>query len=234
MNDSFIALIPKKTGSCTANDFRPISLINSVQKIFSKLLANRLKGIMQDLILPNQTGFMQGRHINEGFLYAQEVVTMATRQKTQIGLFKADIYKAFDTLSWQFLVQIMQVRGFPARWIGWVEGAVLNGQSKVLLNSVTGKSIILRIGLRQGDPISPHLFILAMDFLARWTTKLAQMELLKQPFPNCQSCLLFADDTLFMVQPTQQQMEFLKIVLKIFAGLSGLNVNLHKSEFLVT
>lgn len=100
--DSYIALIPKKQGLLTIDYFGPINLINLIQKIFSKIMANRLRNIIQSLVLPNQMGCLQNRHINEGFLYAQELVTMATREKKQVGLFKTDIYKAFDTLSWDF------------------------------------------------------------------------------------------------------------------------------------
>jgi hypothetical protein len=64
---------------------------------------------MPELIVPAQTGFLKDQHINQGFLYAQEVVTMATKQK-KLCLFKTDLYKAFDTLSWNFLKQVMQAR----------------------------------------------------------------------------------------------------------------------------
>lgn len=234
LNDSFIALIPKKTEAITPGDFRPISLINSVQKLFSKIMAERIKPMMNSLISPNQTGFLQDRFINEGFLYAQELVTLATKQKKQVGIFKADIFKAFDTLSWEFLAQILQARGFPAQWILWIKHGVLQGSSRVLVNSVAGKKILLRRGLRQGDPLSPYLFILAMDFLAIWTEKLVNLNMLKAPFPGCKQCILFADDTLFILQPQPQQLQFLKIILYIFHDLSGLAVNLEKSEFLVT
>lgn len=234
LNDSYIVLIPKKELPTTPGDFRPISLINSVQKMFSKLLANRVQPIMELLISKNQTGFVKGRHISEGFLYAQEVITMATKQKKKMGLFKADIFKAFDTLSWEFLAQIMRARGFSERWIQCITRAVLTGSSKVLLNSTAGKKIILRRGVRQGDPLSPYLFILAMDFLSRWTEKLTSLGLLQVPFQGCKPCLLFADDTLFMIRPIPQQLQFLKIILHMYGELSGLRVNLNKSEVLVT
>lgn len=113
LNDSYLVLLPKKEGAITTNDYRPISLINSVQKLFSKIMANRMRPLLQELISTNQTGFVKGRFINQGFLYAQEVVTMATAQKEKIAMFKADIFKAFDTLSWEFLEHILRAKGFP-------------------------------------------------------------------------------------------------------------------------
>jgi Reverse transcriptase (RNA-dependent DNA polymerase) len=98
---------------------------------------------MQFLVMPVQTGFMKNKHINEGFLYAQEVVAMATRHKEQICLFKADIFKAFDTISWSFLEKVMKAKGFSTRWIAWIQKAVLQGSSQVLLNSVAGRKIML-------------------------------------------------------------------------------------------
>lgn len=234
MDDSYIALVPKKEGALKTTDYRPLSLINSVQKIFSKVMANRLKPVIGEFVDHSQTGFMQNRYINEGFLYAQELVTMATKQRQKVGLFKADIFKAFDTLSWDFLEQILRAKGFPERWIKLVVGAIVRGSSRVIMNSVAGKKINLRRGVRQGDPMSPYLFILAMDFLAKWTNRLVQLELFQVPLPNCKPCLLFANDTLFILQPTTQQMQFLKIILNLFQKLAGLKVNLEKSELVIT
>jgi hypothetical protein len=87
-----------KKDTIEVQDYMLISLINSMQKYFSKLLANRLQDKMQYLVLLAQTGFMRKKHINEGFIYAQEVVTMATKHNEQISLFKTNIFKAFDTI----------------------------------------------------------------------------------------------------------------------------------------
>jgi Reverse transcriptase (RNA-dependent DNA polymerase) len=85
-----------------------------------------------------------------------------------------------------------------------------------------------------GDPISSYLFIIAMDFLPMWIKKLNEMQILKPPFQGCRSCLLYADDTLLMLRPEDNQLRILKVILHIFEKLSGLRVNLAKSELIVT
>jgi Reverse transcriptase (RNA-dependent DNA polymerase) len=234
INDSYIVLIPKKQGAVEVTHFRPISLINSMQKCFSKVLANRLRDKIQFLVMPVQTGFMKNRHINEGFLYAQEVVAMATRQKELICLFKADIYKAFDTISWSFLEKVLKAKGFSTRWIGWIKKAVLQGSSQVLLNSVAGRKIWLRRGVRQGDPLSPYLFVLAADFLPKWIQYLTSQHIILKSFPQCHQCLLYADDTLFIIKPEEQQINALKIIMQVYGQISGLQVSMDKSELMIT
>ncbi|XP_078150208.1 uncharacterized protein LOC144545516 [Carex rostrata] len=234
LNDSHIILVPKKQGATEVADFRLISLINSVQKILSKILANRLQLVIADFVMESQTGFIKGRHINQGFLYAQEVVTLATRQKKQLAIFKADVFKAFDTLSWDFLRQVLLAKGFTENWIRIINTSTLQGTAKVVLNSVAGKNIILRRGVRQGDPMAPYLFILAMDFLSTWFQHLVREGLFTPPFQDCKQCLLYADDTLFLINPEDQQLNFLKIILTIFGDLSGLHVNMQKSELIIT
>jgi Reverse transcriptase (RNA-dependent DNA polymerase) len=92
-------IIPKKRGATLPSDFWPISIVHAVQRILSKILADILQLYSHDIIQPTQTGFIKGRNIFEGFHYAQEVITVAKRQGEQIAIFKADIYKVFDSVS---------------------------------------------------------------------------------------------------------------------------------------
>jgi Reverse transcriptase (RNA-dependent DNA polymerase) len=110
-------LIPKKEEASLPSDFRPISIINAIQRIFSKIIADIIQSQLQNKLQPTQTGFMKGRHITESFHYAQEIISASISQSTQIALFKADIYKAFDTINWQFILNCMQARGFSQQWI---------------------------------------------------------------------------------------------------------------------
>jgi Reverse transcriptase (RNA-dependent DNA polymerase) len=117
LNNSYITLIPKTESANKPGEFRPISLINGIQRILSKVLAARLQPFMLELVQNAQTGFIRGRQITEGFLYAQTVIREAKRTRTHLFIFKADIHKTFDTLNWKFIIQILKARGFPEKWI---------------------------------------------------------------------------------------------------------------------
>jgi Reverse transcriptase (RNA-dependent DNA polymerase) len=227
-------MIPKKKNAIDPGDYRPISVINAVQRILSKILALRLQPHMSGLLQLTQTCFLKGRHILEGFYYAQEIVTAATKQSKQIALFKTDIYKTFDSLNWVFIKECLAVRGFSYTWITWIQKLVLQGHSQVILNSMAGRRIILKRGARQGDPISPYLFNIVMDVLAIWIQRLNDNRILKPIYTGCRSYLLYADDTLIFVQPTAQQLNLLKILLDTFGNISGLKINMQKSKLLVT
>lgn len=234
LNNSIIALIPKSENSCKAKDFRPISLIGGVQKIISKLLANRLQEVIGDLVHQSQTGFLKGRQITEGFVYAQEVLHFTKENNIPVAIFKADIHKAFDTISWRFLSKVLLHLGFPEIWISWIMRLVLQGSSQIMINGLIGKKIELRRGVRQGDPLSPFLFILAMDFIPRWLQRLMEIGALRMPIEGMQPSLLYADDALFFIKPEFQQIQILRIVLTVFATISGLKVNMDKSELVAT
>lgn len=204
LNSSYITLLPKTENPTKPQDFRPISLIHSVQKIVSKVLANRLQGKIGQLVHESQTGFIKGRHITEGFVYAQEMLHYSRKNKIPLAIFKADIHKAFDTLGWEFLARVMRELGFNQKWITWIINLVLNGSSQILIDGLLGKKINLQRGVRQGDPLSPFLFIMAMDFVPRWIVKLTSSGALRMPISNMNPCLLYADDALFFVKPTMQ------------------------------
>jgi Reverse transcriptase (RNA-dependent DNA polymerase) len=96
------------------------------------------------LIQPTQTGFVKGWNIFEGFIYSQEVISVAKKRNKQITLFKADIFKAFDSVNWSFIINCLKARGFSDNWIKWIEYLVLQGYSQVILNSVSGRKIVLK------------------------------------------------------------------------------------------
>jgi Reverse transcriptase (RNA-dependent DNA polymerase) len=129
---------------------------------------------------------------------------------------------------------VIQASGFSERLINWIYFLVLHGSSQVLVNSVAGRKIILKRGVRQGDSMSPYIFNIVIDFLARWISLMEKVRLLHAPFQNCRMCLLYADDALVFLQPQEQQLRLFKVIMQLFHQLSGLKVNLQKSAILVT
>ncbi|KAJ4811862.1 RNA-directed DNA polymerase (reverse transcriptase)-related family protein [Rhynchospora pubera] len=185
------------------------------------------------LVHQSQTGFLKGRHITENFLYAQHLIRHSTTNNIPLAIFKADIHKAFDTISWEFVLKILAAMAFPTSWISWVATCVLQGSSRVIVNGLAGRFINLKRGVRQGDPLSPYLFILAMDYLSRWMVKLHQNGTFLLPFQHIQPCLLYADDALFFFKPDTAQCHLLKVVFSVFYQISGLKINPLKSEVVI-
>ena len=107
MNLAFIVLVPKKTGAEDLKDFRPISLVNSLYKLISKVLANRIKKVMSQLVNKAQNAFVKGRQILDASLIANEIIDSTTKKKETGMLCKLDIEKAYDHISWKFLFAVL-------------------------------------------------------------------------------------------------------------------------------
>lgn len=107
MDYSYICLIHRREGAKSASDFRPINLINEVQKIISKVLANRLEGVMKEIISPVQATFLKGRSILDSFVMASEIVGWCSKVGEECVGIKADFEKAYDRVGWDFLRKVM-------------------------------------------------------------------------------------------------------------------------------
>lgn len=125
LNSAFICLLPKKEDALGAEHYRPISLLHSFSKIISKIMANRLAPRLGELVSQNQSAFIRKRAIHDNFLYVQNMVQTLHRTKNQSLFIKVDIAKAFDTVCWPYLLDVLRQFGFGNRWLNWI--VLLNG-----------------------------------------------------------------------------------------------------------
>jgi hypothetical protein len=197
-------------------------------KIVCKALTSRLQAQIGGLIDPDQSGFITGRSISENFVYATEVIQCCHKRRAPAFALKLDFAKAFDSINWDSLREVLRVRGFPEKWCGWIQAIFDSSRSAVVLNGIPGRWISCRRGLRQGDPLSPYLFLLVADVLQRMIQQDGVLE-----HPLCDGMppvvLQYADDTLVLFHADAAAARRLKNVLDRFAAATGLVINFHKS-----
>ena len=141
LNTAYITLIPKKEDAEQPKDFRPISLVHSFAKLITKLLANRLAGQLNQMVSPNQSAFIKGRFIQDNFMLVQQTARFLHQQKQPRILLKLDISKAFDSVAWPFLLEVMQHLGFGQIWRDIISGLLCSSSTQVLLNGIPGERI---------------------------------------------------------------------------------------------
>ena len=233
-NASFIALIPKVRDPTKLEQYRPISLVGVFYKIITKVLAGRLKKVLPAIIDESQSSFLKGRGILDSVLMANEVVE-DLRKKGRSGIsLKVDFEKAYDSVRWDFLYDMLHKLGFHSVWILWIRGCLESATVSVLVNGSPTEEFKPSRGLRQGDPLAPFLFIVVAEGLAglvRQALKVNLLTGLKIGRHEVEmSILQFADDTLFLCEDTLGNVLTLKAILRGFELASGLKINFHKSK----
>ena len=163
LNATFLVLIPRKGGVEDLKDFRPISLVGGLYKWLAKVLANRMKGVLAKVISTSQNVFVEGPQIMDVVLIANEAIDSILKSNRGAILCKFDIKKAYDHIDWSFLLTVLEKMGFGERWRRWIKWCLSTARFSVMVNgSPTGFFQSSR-SLRQGDPLSPYLFIVVME-----------------------------------------------------------------------
>ncbi|XP_013674098.1 uncharacterized protein LOC106378528 [Brassica napus] len=235
-NHTQLCLIPKVPNATHMQDLRPISLCSVAYKIISKVLSNRLKVILPRIVSPTQGAFVAGRLISDNLLIAHEMIhglkTNPNCREDYIAI-KTDMSKAYDRVEWIFLETLFMKMGFARLWIDWVMSCIRSVSYTVLMNGEEFGHITPERGIRQGDPLSPFLFILCAEALVHVMNRAEQQGLITgmKLTRNCPSVqhLLFADDSLFLCRARLSECtEFLRC-LKLYEDSSGQVINFQKS-----
>jgi hypothetical protein len=188
------------------------------------------------IVHKNQNGFLKGRTIQDCLTWAFEFIYQCEASKQEIILLKLDFSKAFDTIDHSAMLKIMKQMGFDDKWINWINVIFQSKMSAVLLNGVVGRQFHCKRGIRQRDPLSPLIFVLAADLLQSAINKAFRDGLLSAPFsPDFGMdfpIIQYADDTLIIMPASTQQIVVMKDILEKYAASTGLMINFHKSSLI--
>nr|XP_048334847.1 uncharacterized protein LOC125423747 [Ziziphus jujuba var. spinosa] len=236
INHTLIALVPKVSDPSNVSDYRPISLGSVIYKMISKTLVNRLKAFLPKLISEEQSAFVPGRQITDNVLVAFEHMHFIGKKylgQTGLMALKLDMSKAYDRVEWDFLRWIMQEMGFSARWINLVMACVTGVSYSLLINGRQQGFFKPTCGLRQGDPLSPYLFLFVSEGLSCLLRKSLFSNLLTgisiAPSSPPISHLFFADDTILFTHATPSDCQQILSILHLYERASGQKINMQKT-----
>ena len=234
-NHTFLTLIPKKKNPEFASDFRPISLCNVFYKIFSKVLANRLKRILPNIISKHQSAFTKSRLISDNILVAFESLHSMQRHKGKEDYMaiKLDTSKAYDRVEWHYLESVMVKIRFSDHWIKLLMLCVKSISYSILVNGEPKGMITSTRGIRQGDSLSHFLFLLCTEGLHGLITQATIQGDIKG-YSLCRNGprlthLLFADDSLLFCTATISECQKVLDILEVYGRCSGQQINRNKT-----
>ncbi|KAK4384363.1 LINE-1 reverse transcriptase [Sesamum angolense] len=235
INTTLLALIPKVSLPNYVSDYRPISCCNVLYKAITKIIVRRLQLVLHLLIDYSQNAFVPERSISDNILLAQELLYNQVRLPQRCTL---KVFRKPTTRDWDFLWAVLRLFGFPPRFIVLIEQCVSTATFSVALNGSVHGFFKGSRGLRQGDPMSPYLFVLVMEI---WSTLIRYRVQRAAHFQYHWKCkkigltnLCFADDVLLFCKADLPSIQVLRDTLTEFAALSGLNVNPAKSQIILS
>ena len=228
---AIITLIEKKgKDKRMIKNWRPISLINVDAKIISKVLVKRLEKVLPTIIHFNQNAFVKGRSIFDAVRTIDDMVDYTKRNGLSGLLVAIDFEKAFDTLNFNFLIRTLHNFNFGPSFIHWIRVLYKNVSSCVMNNGFATAPFSLSRGVRQGDPLSPYLFIMALETLAIQIRSDSKIQGFKIG-DEIVKLSLFADDMTCFLRDSNEYAALFHI-LESFGNQSGLQVNHEKTEIL--
>ena len=221
INKTNIALIPKTNNPKIMTEFRLISPCNVIYKLILKTLANRLKVFLPLIITENQSAFTTDRLVTNNVLIDYELMHYLKHKREGRDSFmatKLDMSKAFNRVEWGFIEGIMRKLGFNEKWINLVMMCISSVSYFVIINGDTYGNIVPSRGLRQGDPLSPYLFLLCVKGLSALLHEAARNQHLSG-ISISRGCpkithLFFADDSLLFCKANSEECRKFKEILE--------------------
>ncbi|KAL0410893.1 UNVERIFIED_CONTAM: Retrovirus-related Pol polyprotein from type-2 retrotransposable element R2DM [Sesamum latifolium] len=241
MNFTHVVLIPKPDDPELVAHFRPISLCNTIVKIASKCVANRLKVILDDIISPAQSTFIPGRLITDNVLVAFEInhcVENRTRGKEGYFALKLDMSKAYNRVEWNFLRAVLIRIGIHERFVRIIMNLVTLVSYSLMMDRSQFGYFLPQRGIRQGDLLSPYLFLFIAEVFSSMlqaAERRGEIRGIAVPrhFPRI-SHLLFADDTIIFGHARNEAVVAIKKVLEAYERASGQVINFEKSSMVIS
>uniref|UniRef100_A0A803QSM5 Reverse transcriptase domain-containing protein n=1 Tax=Cannabis sativa TaxID=3483 RepID=A0A803QSM5_CANSA len=240
INKTLLCLIPKIKNPHQVTDYRPISLCNVSYKIVTKCIANRMKDSLKEVISENQSAFIRGRLIQDNAILGFESLHCMKKGRFGNGkkmALKLDMSKAYDRVGWRFLEAMMLCLGYDKRWVDKFMNCITTVSFSVLVNGEISGLIQPQRGLRQGDPLSPYMFLLCSEGFscliqeAERADKIHGIKFGREGLKL--SHLFFADDSFVFLDANPTERRSMKAILQEYSSLSGQQINLQKSELCV-
>lgn len=233
-NATKLVLIPKITNASATSDFRPISCLNTVYKVVSKLISNWLKKVLPTVISQAQSAFLPGRLLAENVLLATDLVKGYNSSTSESkAMLKVDLRKAFDSIRCDFILEISKAICVPDLFINWISQCISTASFSVSINGASGGFFNSTKGIRQRYPMSPYLFVLAMEGLTRLLqSRYASGSIGYHPMTSELKIthLMFADDVMIFFDWRSDSLHGITECLDNFASWSGLTMNRNKTE----
>ena len=210
-------------------NWRPISLLNTTYKLISLCITNRMRPLLNRIISHEQKGFLKGRSIADCTRIMSDIIFECENKEINGLILLIDFQKAFDSLSWKFIKDSLKSFNFGPNFIKWIEMFQKGAKSKIILNGHLSDSFPLERGCRQGDPISPYLFILCSEFLTLSIKNDANIEGININNKE-HKCSQYADDTSVFLKASEENLKRCLKKLHIFYQMSGLEININKTK----
>ena len=210
-------------------NWRPISLLNVSYKIASGVIASRIKNVLPTIINVDQSGFMANRFTGDNLRLIYDTLNYGLEKNKTGLLLLIDFEKAFDSVAWSFIKKSLLYFNFKNNLIKWIEAFYKNIKSTVIVNNSPTLWFPIKRGCRQGDPISPYIFLICSEVLACMIRQNPYIKGYKM-FNTETKITQFADDTTLFLDGSKDSFEYCIETILEYAKFSGLAMNFDKTK----